>query len=269
MIPKTINLGPLIIHLYGAIIAIAIFLGWYLAKKRAHLFKQSLRSSPAMRDAGLKISQAIFEDPILLIPLTLAIIGARAYHVTDYWHLYKENLISILYIYNGGLGIWGALFGAILGFWLVAKIKKLDFLNALDLVAPSLLLGQAIGRVGNYVNQEGFGPPSTAPWSVYIDPANRPPQYQNFSRFHPTFFYEAILDLIFFLILIAVAKRLKKGQAFALYLVLYSTSRFIVEFWRIDTWVVGQIKISHLLSIVVLTGGVYLFYKLSKFNKIF
>ncbi len=247
MIPKTINFGPLTIHLYGAIVAVAILLGWYFAKKRRQFYN---------------IPQEIFEDPILLIPLALAIIGARAYHVADYWHLYKQNLISTLYIYNGGLGIWGALFGAFLGFWAVSKIKKLDFLNALDLVAPSLILGQAIGRIGNYINQEGFGPPTNAPWSVYIDPASRPPIYQNFSHFHPTFFYEAILDLTFFLVLIVLAKKLKRGQAFALYLILYSTGRFITEFLRIDTATIGEIKVAQLLSAITLLAGVFLIIKL-------
>ena len=136
MIPREILLGPITIHLYGLIIAIAIFLGWFLAKKRAHLYK---------------IPQTIFDDPILLIPLVLAIIGARIYHVLDFWDYYSNNLNQILAITNGGLGIWGALIGVFLGFYLVAKVKKLDFLKILDLAAPSLLVGQALGRIGNFI----------------------------------------------------------------------------------------------------------------------
>ena len=177
MIPREILLGPVTIHLYGLIIAMAIFLGWFLAKKRAHLYK---------------IPRTIFDDPILLIPLVLAVIGARIYHVLDFWDYYARNLTQVFFIWKGGLGIWGALAGAFLGFYLIAKVKKLDFLKLADLASPSLLLGQALGRIGNFFNQEGFGPPTKMPWGVYIDPVNRPTQYISSTRFHPTFFYEEI-----------------------------------------------------------------------------
>src|SRR3989344_7552692 len=137
MIPAQISIGPIKFHLYGAIIAVAILVGWYLAKKRAHLFR---------------IPQKIFDDPILLIPLLLALIGARAYHVIDFWSFYRADPLSIVNIAGGGLGIWGAIAGAIAGFAIVAKARKIDFLSACDLAGPSLLLGQAIGRIANYVN---------------------------------------------------------------------------------------------------------------------
>ena len=112
MIPREILLGPVTIHLYGLIITMAIFLGWFLAKKRAHFYE---------------ISKAIFDDPILLVPLVLAIVGARLYHVVDFWDYYSQNWNKIFEIWNGGLGIWGALVGAVLGFYLISKIKKIDF----------------------------------------------------------------------------------------------------------------------------------------------
>src|SRR3990167_5060024 len=111
MLPRTIEIGPIAIHLYGLIIATAIYIGWYLAKKRAHFYK---------------IPGKIFDDPILLLPLTLSIIGARFYHVIDFWATYKEDPLSILYIANGGLGIWGALLGLFLGFAIVTKAKKIN-----------------------------------------------------------------------------------------------------------------------------------------------
>lgn len=243
-----IKLGPFTLHLYGLIIAAAIFVGLYLAKRRAKIYH---------------IAENNFEDPVLLIPLGLGLLGARLYHVLDYWHLYRENLVSILYITNGGLGIWGGLFGAVLGFYVVAKIKKIDFAKILDLAGPSLLLGQAIGRVGNWINQEGFGPPTNLPWSVYISPQNRPEQYASFSRFHPTFFYEAALDAIALAVLLYIEKkfpnRIISGQVFALYLIFYSISRFIVEFWRIDTATIGPVKVAHILSLTTLTVGIYIF----------
>ncbi|MBI2594177.1 prolipoprotein diacylglyceryl transferase [Candidatus Curtissbacteria bacterium] len=245
MIPRSVEIGPFILHLYGLIIAASIYLGWFLARKRA---------------AAYKIPRHFFDDPILIIPLILGIAGARLYHVVDYWNIYSHDLISILFINRGGLAIWGGILGAAIGFLIVAKIKKLEALTVLDLAAPSLLLGQAIGRVANFVNQEGFGPPTTLPWAVYIEPPNRPPQFSNFAHFHPTFFYEAILNLIFFLLLLYFAKNLKgRGQAFALYLIFYSIARFITEFWRIDTAVLVEVKVAHIISIFAFTIGLLLF----------
>lgn len=250
MIPRSVEIGPFTLHLYGLIVAASIYLGWFLARKRASLYK---------------IPQKIFDDPILVIPLVLGIAGARLYHVVDYWNIYSHDLISILFINRGGLGIWGGILGAAIGFLIVAKIKKLEALTVLDLAAPSLLLGQAIGRVANFVNQEGFGPPTTLPWAVYIEPPNRPPQFSNFAHFHPTFFYEAILNLIFFLLLLHLAKKLKgRGGAFGLYLIFYSTTRFIVEFWRIDTAMIGEIKVAQGLSVLALCIGIWLFFHRSK-----
>ena len=247
MLPDKLKIGFLTIHLYGLIIAVSIYAGYLLAKRRSSLYR---------------IPRKIFDDPILLLPLVLAIVGARLYHVLDYWLVYSQRPIEILYIANGGLGIWGAITGAVLGFWFVAKVRNLNFLSVLDLTAPSLLLGQAIGRLGNYINQEGFGPPTQIPWRVYISPDHRPIIYQNFTHFHPTFFYEAIADLIFFVIIISLASRFKKrGQVFALYLMLYSIGRFIVEFWRIDTATIGTLKVAHVLSVLIFTIGIFLLVK--------
>lgn len=247
MITPQIRIGPVTVHIYGLILAVAIYIGYLVAKKRAHIYK---------------INPKFFDDPLLVLPLVLAIVGARAYHVLDYWQIYSKNLISILYIANGGLGIWGAIAGLTVGFYFFAKIRKLSLLNVLDLISPSLLAGQAIGRVGNYVNQEGFGPPTNLPWGIFISPQNRPIQYLNFTNFHPTFFYEAILNFIFFVLLIKLSQKFKKpGQAFGLYLIFYSTTRFIVEFWRIDTWAVGTIKLAHPLSLTAFLIGLYIFLK--------
>ena len=245
MISRSIEIGPFSIHFYGLIIAFAIFAGWYLAKKRTKIYR---------------VPQKIFDDPILLIPLVLSIAGARLYHVLDLWSYYGRNLAKIVEIQNGGLGIWGGILGMILGFLIVVKLKKLDFLNSLDLAAPSVILGQAIGRFGNYINQEGFGPPTNLPWGVPTDPENRPAQYLMYPRFHPTFFYEAILNFIFFILLLYLAGKVKiKGQVFALYLIFYSVARTISEFWRIDTWVVDGFKMAYLFSLAAFICGVTFF----------
>lgn len=246
MINPTLNIGPLTVHYYGLIIASAIFIGWAMTKRRASKYK---------------IPEKIFDDPILLVVLILALVGARIYHVLDYWDYYSKNLLLVFYIQNGGLGIWGGLLGGLLGMYFVTKIKKLSILEVLDLTVPYLALGQAIGRIGNYINQEGFGPPTSLPWGVYISPDKRPFQYIQYPFFHPTFFYEAILDLVIFGILIYFARKSKTpGHVFALYLILYSLSRFFIEFYRIDTWTVGTIKIAQALAVLTLILGSYLFY---------
>ncbi len=244
MLPNSFPLGPLIIHFYGLVIAIAIILGWTITKRRAPLSK---------------IKADLFDDPLLLLPLIFGIIGGRLYHVIDKWGYYSQNPGQILAVTNGGLGIFGALAGIFIGFWVFAKIKKIDFFKLLDLIAPALILGQAIGRIGNFVNQEGFGPPTNLPWAVYIDPMHRPAQYLFFTHFHPTFFYEAVLETIAFLVLIKMSGKLKlPGQTFGLYLILYAVSRAIAENWRIDTATLGTIKVAYLILIPIFIFGFWL-----------
>ena len=250
MIPPQITIGPIVIHLYGVIIALAIYLGYLLAKKRASLFQ---------------IPKSLFDEPILIIPLVFGIIGARLYHVIDFWSFYKTDLQSILFVWNGGLGILGGLAGVFIGFLFISKVRKINFFSLLDLASPSVLLGQAIGRFGNFFNQEAFGSPTNLPWGIYIDPQSRPSDYQSFSRFHPTFFYEAALDFIFFIVLLRFSQKSNvKGQTFALYLILYSIGRFVVEFWRIDTARIGDIKIAHILTALIFLLGIYLFLRKKK-----
>lgn len=244
MIPQTIEIGPLTLHAYGLIIAFAVLTGWYIAKKRAYLYKIDIK---------------IFDKWILLIPLMTSLIGARTYHILDYWSVYSLHPIEVFNIQNGGIGIWGALIGAIIGFYIVSYLEKISFMKMIDLAAPSLALGQAIGRFGNWINQEGFGPPTTLPWKVYISAQNRPPQFPFTSYYHPTFFYEAGLNLIAFIVLIYLSKKYKlPGQIFGFYLIFYGTIRFLLEFYRIDTWTVGSTKVAQVISAVSLLLGLYL-----------
>jgi len=246
-VSKSIQIGFLSIHLYGLIIATAILVAWWLAIKRAYLYK---------------IPRQKLETTVLLIPLVLGILGGRLYHVADKWSYYSQNPVQAVRLDQGGLGIWGALLGIILGFYIVARIQKINLLSLLDLIAPSLLLAQGIGRIGNYINQEGFGLPTNLPWGVYIDLQNRPAQYILEKHFHPTFFYEMWLDFIFAALLIFVAPKFKKrGQLFGLYLISYGAIRFVVEAFRIDTWTVGQFHMAYLFSAVSVVAGCLLFLK--------
>ncbi len=244
MLPRTFNIGPLTFHLYGLIIAIAIAAGLLVAKRRAKIYK---------------VSESLFEDPILLIPLILAVVGARLYHVLDYWSYYSASPSQIIKLTNGGLGIWGGLIGIFIGIVIVAKIRKIKLLPFMDTISPALLLGQAIGRLGNYINQEAFGPPTKLPWGIYIAPENRPVQFEQYSHFHPTFFYEMALDLIFFFVLLKLSRKFRlPGQTFAFYLILYSFGRFIVEFFRFDTWHYGPIKVAQVLSVIAIAYSFWL-----------
>jgi len=250
MIPPKISIGPLTVHLYGVIMALAIYVGYLLARKRANFYKIPLKH---------------FEDPILLVPLVLGFALARSYHVLDNISYYSQNSLQIFNLAGGGMGIMGGILGIFLGFAIVAKIKKLKVLTVFDLVAPSVLLGQAIGRIGNWINQEGFGPPTNLPWGVFINPQNRPIQFFASSHFHPTFFYEAILDLAFFFILLKLSKKLKNpGQTFALYLMLYAVGRLAAEFFRIDTFILSGIKVAYVISTLLIIIGFLLFFQKAK-----
>ncbi|MFL6077592.1 MAG: prolipoprotein diacylglyceryl transferase [Mycobacteriales bacterium] len=169
----------------------------------------------------------------------LGLIGARLYHVITtpepYWGK-NGHPVDALKIWQGGLGIWGAvLFGA-LGAWLVCRYKKVSFWALADAAAPGIALAQAIGRWGNYFNQELFGKPTTLPWALKIDPS-RPGTIPGKATYHPTFLYESLWCLVIAVVLLWADRRWKlgRGRVFALYVMLYTAGRAYFEYLRIDT----------------------------------
>ncbi|MEO6604066.1 MAG: prolipoprotein diacylglyceryl transferase, partial [Aeromicrobium sp.] len=140
-------------------------------------------------------------------------------------------------IWNGGLGIWGAVAGGAVGALIACRRYGVSFSSVADALAPGLLVAQAIGRIGNYFNQELFGKPTTKPWGLEIDVVNRPDGYAQFATFHPTFLYELLWNLAAAAVLIAIDRKVKLtgGRAFALYVMLYTAGRFWIEQLRIDT----------------------------------
>ena len=177
---------------------------------------------------------------VVAVAVPFGIVGARLYHVATDYHLYfgpGRNPVDALKIWEGGLGVWGAIAFGVLGAWLVARRKQIRLLALLDALAPGLLVAQAIGRLGNWFNQELFGRPTTLPWALEIDPQFRPAGFEQFQTFHPTFLYEMVWNLAAAVVLILLDRRLRlgHGKVFALYVLLYTAGRFWIEALRIDT----------------------------------
>jgi phosphatidylglycerol---prolipoprotein diacylglyceryl transferase len=238
-----IHLGTLLyLRYYGLILVSGAFAGGYLASLEAR---------------RRNINPDLVWDGILWA-LIGGIIGARIWHIltpppsmvaagiTTQWYLTHPLVVTdrgvegALAVWNGGLGIPGAVAGGLLALYLFARRSKLNFAMWVDITAPALALGQAIGRWGNYVNQELYGRPTTLPWGIDIAAANRVPDYSDPAlRIHPTFLYESIGNLLICLALLYIARRyaeqLKNGDLFILYLIFYPALRFALEFLRLDS----------------------------------
>ena len=178
-------------------------------------------------------------EATIVVAVPFGIIGARLYHVATDYELYfgpGRHPVDALKIWNGGLGIWGAVALGALGAYLVARRRRIAFPALLDAIAPGLVVAQAIGRLGNWFNQELFGRPTTLPWGLEIAPAFRPIGYTQYATFHPTFLYELVWDLLVAVVLVLADRRFRlgHGKVFALYVVLYTAGRFWIEALRID-----------------------------------
>ncbi len=217
---KGIHIGPLQFRAYGLMIAIGVIVAarWSDRRWQEHTGKPGVVS-------GL----AVWAVPA-------GVIGARLYHVITDYELYTHNLLKVFAIWDGGLGIPGGIAAGVGTGVLVARHRSLPIGQLLDVVAPALPLAQAIGRWGNWFNQELFGRPSTLPWAVRIDAANRPAGFETFTTFQPTFLYESLWNLavVAVVLLIERRRRLRPGRLFAVYIAGYAIGRFIVERMRID-----------------------------------
>jgi len=259
-----ICLGPLPIRFYGIIIVVGILVGGFVATREARWRGEN---SDRIWDALIWIAIA-------------GIIGARLYHVFSTpagctetapicgWPWYRNHPLDALMIWNGGLGIFGALLAGGLVVLIYARRHKLPLARYLDIAAPALLIGQAIGRWGNFVNQELYGPPTNLPWGIPIDAAHRYGAFTDLvrypletTRFHPDFLYESVLNVIGFIVLIVVARRLRlrlrDGDIFLLYLIWYPANRILVESLRPDAWTVnGGLATAQLVSLVLMAVAV-------------
>lgn len=199
------------------------------------------------------------------------LVGARIYHVLDYHTYYAEHPVKIIAFWDGGIGIWGGIIGGFITLWVISKIKKLTLPFWTDLFATVLPLGQAIGRWGNYVNQENFGYPTSLPWGMFIEQKNRPILYESFTHFHPLFLYESILNLTLFLILLRNRAKWQSGQGVTTlyYLMGYSLLRFSLDFLRLEQWYAGPFVVSQMISVIIFATALGCLYKLKRSDKVF
>lgn len=247
--PIIFQLGPFAMRYYGLFIALGIVAGTWLTSKE--LTRRGL-------DGALALDALFF-----IIPL--GFIGARLYHVITDWQLYTNNPMGVFEVWNGGLGIYGAVALGFVGAYIFSRVRGISLLTFADAAAPGIILAQAIGRWGNYFNQELFGRPSNLPWAIEIAPQNRPVGYEKFSTFQPTFLYESIWNLLVALALLWIARRfsdrLKRGDIFLLYVSLYSVGRFFVETLRIDVaFPVGDFRGNLFVSSVLALTFALLFF---------
>jgi prolipoprotein diacylglyceryl transferase len=219
------DLGPIPIRAYALFIVLGIIVAVVLGNKRY----EARGGRP-----GVITDIAIWAVPF-------GIVGGRLYHVLSDWQIYfgdeGKGFIAALRIWDGGLGIWGAVALGGVGTWIGARRNGVALPPVADAIAPGIALAQAIGRLGNYFNQELFGSPTTLPWGLEISPGNRPADYVEYATFHPTFLYESLWLVGVALVVIWADRRfnLGHGRVFALYVLLYTSGRVWIEALRIDS----------------------------------
>ena len=215
----------------------------------------------------------------LLLCLILGVVGARLYHVISSpvgtnigFSYYMQNPLEILNFRQGGLGIYGAVAGGLIAIYIYVRYAKLNFWTMVDIAIPGLFLGQAIGRWGNFFNQELYGFPTTLPWGIPIDAAHRLPIFADLTaypvettRFHPTFLYESLWNLGSAILVFYVARRWSKakpGDLLLLWGMLYGLGRFLAEFQRPDAWLISGIPTAQLIGLaLIVICGVTLMYR--------
>lgn len=235
MDPIAFEIGPIAVHWYGVLIACAFLIGVW----------------GTLREAKL---EGLNEDHVLNLVIAViicAIIGARVYYVIFEWEYYSQRPSEIIATWHGGLAVHGGVLGGILAASVCAWKYRMRIWQLLDIIAPYLILGQAIGRWGNFFNQEAYGyevSPDVVPWAMYIDGAWR----------HPTFLYESIWDFIGFLLLILASRsnKLKEGDITLLYFVYYSVGRFVIEGFRTDSLMLGPLRVAQVLSLVLIAASI-------------
>ena len=227
--PRVLELGPLTLHYYGAIIALGLVLAVMYSCKRGHEF-------------GLE-EDDILDGVLWITPF--AILCARIYYCAFSWHEYAANPISVLYIWNGGIAIYGSVIGAIIGMAVFAKIKKVKMMAVVDLILIAFLIGQFIGRWGNFVNREAFGAATDSFFRMGLFNTRT----NAWEYYHPTFLYESVWNMVGFVILHFLSKKRKyDGQMALSYAAWYGLGRCFIEGLRVDSLWWGPFRVSQLLA---------------------
>lgn len=253
--PEGFSIGPLTIRFYGIILMSGALIGGFLAVREAK-----------RRGYDPEIVWDMF-----IYLLIGGIIGARLWHIltpspstgiTTGW--YFTHPLDALAIWKGGLGIPGAIIGGLITLYLYSRKTGINFAEWTDIISPSLALGQAIGRWGNFFNQELYGAPTNLPWKLYIDPAHRLANYLDVEHYHPLFLYESLWNLMNMFLLLWISRRfadsLKNGDIFLIYLIVYPIGRFFLDFLRLDASLVGGININQtIMAVVALIAAVSLY----------
>lgn len=218
----------------------------------------------------LKAEEIINFAPFAIIA---GILGARLLHVIVNWSYYSKHPLYIFAYRQGGLAIQGAIIGGVIAFIIFARVRKIDFWAYADCIVPPLALAQAVGRWGNYFNQEAYGKPTNAKIGIYIAKENRLPGYESFEYFHPTFLYESIANFILFIILMSLHYFFRKnpdkypnGIIFNLYLIIYSLYRIFIESFRIDSSMLGPFKVVYIIcGVTIIASLIILNFIVNKF----
>lgn len=242
--PIAFSLGPIQVHWYGIIIGSGLALALYLAIREGN--KRGL-------------PKETFAD-LMILAIPLAIISARIYYVLFEWGYYAQHPSEIIQIWHGGIAIHGALIGSILTVIFFARSRGISFWKITDIAAPSLILGQAIGRWGNFMNQEAHGGEVSR---TFLENLHLPDfiinqMYINGSYYHPTFLYESIWDFVGFILLVLLRRvNLRRGELFLSYLIWYSIGRFFIEGMRTDSLMLtSQLRMAQMISIVLVVVAI-------------
>lgn len=242
--------GPITIYWYGVLIGLGVLLGLWVAMREAerrHVGKETMLD-------------------LVLFAVPIAIICARAYYVIFEWSSYKNNLSEVFQIWNGGLAIHGGLIGAVLFGYFYSRYKNISFWLLADIAAPSIILGQAIGRWGNFMNQEAFGGEVTR---SFLEKLQLPDfiinqMYVNGAYHHPTFLYESIWNILGFVILLWVRRtKVRVGEVFLFYTIWYSIGRFFIEGLRTDSLMLTEsLRMAQVISLsIIIVSAIVIFYR--------
>lgn len=241
--PIAISLGPFNVHWYGVIIGVGLALALIIAMREGE--KRGLPKD-------------IFAD-LMLWAIPIAIISARIYYVTFEWEYYSQNPGDIIKIWNGGIAIHGALIGSVLTAYVFSKKRNISFWQLADIAAPSIILGQAIGRWGNFINQEAHGGEVTRAFleNLFLPDFIINQMYINGTYYHPTFLYESVWNFLGFALLLSLRRvNLRRGEMFLTYVIWYSIGRFFVEGLRTDSLMLTEtLRMAQTISIALIVGA--------------